>query len=82
MCGLNEKSFAIFSQTTFFVPFTILMTVQKKTNEKRQQIFKVCCRLYKEEKIIFKSSFKTEVSVLRLVEGLLGRSNLYKEVHL
>ena len=36
----------------------------------------------RKKKFIFKSSFKAAVSVLGLVEGLLCRSNLKKEVRL
>jgi len=50
--------------------------------KKRQQIFMSAVAFIKKEKLNIKSSFKVTVSVLGLLEGLLCRSNLYKEVRL
>jgi hypothetical protein len=82
LCGLNEKSFVIISGHTFFMSFTNPRTLRLEMNEKRQQIFRSAVTYMRKEKFIFKGSFKVAVFVLGLVEGLLCRSNLNKEVRL
>jgi len=82
LCGLNENLFVIFSGHIFFMSFNSPRTLSEEMNEKKTADFMSAVAYTGKENLIIKSSFKVTVSVLGLVEGLLCRSNLYKEVRL